>query len=167
MNSTESNQEFSQFLPQKILIYVRASLMLILGGIISIFSLIAPDVQIMSVKNGWLPLAAFIVLLVGLLESFDTYISRDSHRFIINLQFAVMDTIFGVLILFSLGNQVEQIALLIAAYLLVKGVFRFIAALVGGFPHAHSTIIGSLIAIILGIDLDSMAIFFAGRVFSV
>jgi uncharacterized membrane protein HdeD (DUF308 family) len=150
MNSTESNQEFSQFLPQKILIYVRASFMLFIGGIMSVFSLITPDVQMMSVENGWLPLVAFILLLVGLLEWFDTYISRDSHRFIINLQFAVMDSIFGILILFSLGNDIKQIALLIAAYLMVKGIFRFIAALAGGFPHVKSTIVGSLITTILG-----------------
>ena len=147
MNSTESNQEFSQFLPQKISIYIRASLMLIFGGIISIFSLIAPNVQIMSVNTGWLPLAAFIILVVGFLEWFDTYISRDTHRFIVNLQFAVMDSIFGLLILFSLGNDINQLTLLIVAYLMVKGVFRFSAALAGGFPHSYSTIIGSFLSV--------------------
>jgi len=151
MSSTESNQEFTQFLPQKLLIYIRGIIMLILGSVVSVFAIIAPNVQIMSVNTGWLPIPSFIMVFVGVLECFDTYISKNTNRFIINLQLAVLDMVFGMMILFSLGNSVNEVSLLIAAYLMVKGVFRLVAAMAGGFPHAKSTIIGGLIALILGV----------------
>ena len=150
MNKIESKEEFAQFIPQKLLIYIRGFFMLIVGGIISIGSLLAPDVYILSGSNAWLPIAALILLAVGILEFLDTYISRHTHRFIVNLQFAVMDTVFGSMILFGLSHSADRMSMLVAAFLLVKGLFRLISASAGKFPHAKSTITCGLISLFLG-----------------
>ncbi len=150
MNEIKSTTEYSQFIPQKLLLYFRGIIMLILGGLISLGSIFAPDVYMMSSANGWLPAVAYILIAIGILESFDTYISRHTHRFIVNLQFAVMDCVFGSIILFSLDPDVGKLSLMISAFLMVKGSFRLIAASAGKFPNAKTTIIGGLISVVLG-----------------
>jgi hypothetical protein len=150
MNKNDSRKEFSQFLPQRFYIFIRGWIMLIFGSFLSIFSLLAPNVQIMTVDTGWLPIASFMIILIGLLECFDTYLSKQTNRFIINLQFAVMDTVFGVVFLFVLGYGYE-FSFFVVLYLLVKGIFRVFAASIGGFPHRKTTIIGGMISTVLGI----------------
>jgi hypothetical protein len=150
MNKNDSRKEFSQFLPQRFFIFIRGWIMLIFGSFLSIFSLLAPNVQIMTVDTGWLPVASFMIILIGLLECFDTYLSKQTNRFIINLQFAVMDTVFGVVFLFVLGYGYE-FSFFVVLYLLVKGIFRVFAASIGGFPHRKTTIIGGMISTVLGI----------------
>jgi hypothetical protein len=150
MNKNDSRKEFSQFLPQRFYIFIRGWIMLIFGSFLSIFSLLAPNVQIMTVDTGWLPVASFMIILIGLLECFDTYLSKQTNRFIINLQFAVMDTVFGVVFLFVLGYGYE-FSFFVVLYLLVKGIFRVFAASIGGFPHRKTTIIGGMISTVLGI----------------
>jgi len=150
MNKNDSRKEFSQFLPQRFFIFIRGWIMLIFGSFLSIFSLLAPNVQVMTVDTGWLPIASFMIILIGLLECFDTYLSKQTNRFIINLQFAVMDTVFGVVFLFVLGYGYE-FSFFVVLYLLVKGIFRVFAASIGGFPHRKTTIIGGMISTVFGI----------------
>lgn len=153
MNKSDSEKEFSQFLPQRFFIFIRGWIMLILGSSLSIFSLLAPNVQIMSADTGWLPIASFIIILIGLLECIDTYLSKQTDRFIINLQFATIDTVFGAVFLFTLGYTGfgNEISILIIVFLLVKGIFRVFAASIGGFPHRKTTIVGGMISTVLGI----------------
>lgn len=153
MSKIESAEEFTQFIPHKLSIYIRGFFMLIVGSFISMGSIVAPDVHILSGSNAWLPIAALVLLVVGSLEFLDTYISRNTHRFIVNLQFAVMDTVFGAIILFGLSYGADKMSMLVAAFLLVKGLFRLISATAGRFPHAKSTIICGCISIFLGILL--------------
>ena len=128
MNANDFQNDYSQFIPQKNLIFIRGMVMLIMGALISLGSIIAPGVVLLSQSNSWIPIAALIILFVGLLECFDSYISRKSSRFIINLQLAIMDTVFGALILFSVETDPKQGSLLISAFLITKGAFRAIGA---------------------------------------
>lgn len=153
MDNPYSKTKYSQFIPQKTLIYLRGFFMLLLGGLISAASIIAPGVYILSGPNGWLPVAAMILISVGLLECYDTFISRHSERFVVNLQFAIMDTVFGAIILFELHYDAFKLSILIAAFLVAKGLFRFIAAYAGHFPHSKSTLIGGIISFLLGMLL--------------
>ena len=153
MKKLEEQQGYIQFLPQKNLIYLRGYLMLIIGVLISLGSLIAPDVGIMSDQNAWVPIAAIVVLLTGLVEWFDTYISRGSTRFLVNLQFAILDTVFAWLVLFSLGYGAAELAILIIAFLIIKGLFRMIAAYSGQFASVKPTFIGGSVSLLMGILL--------------
>jgi hypothetical protein len=157
MNKSDSRKEFSQFLPQRFFIFIRGWVMLILGSGLSIFSLLVPNVQIMSANTGWLPIASFLIILIGLLECIDTYLSKQTDRFIINLQFATIDIVFGAVFLFTLGyGSYGEISLLIVVFLLIKGIFRVFVASIGGFPHRKTTFIGGMIITVLGILIWSM-----------
>lgn len=151
MHSKHDKSHFSQFLPQKYLIKLRGYTMLIVGSLISIGSLVAPNVMILSVKNAWLPVASFIILFAGLIECFDTFISRKTSRFFVNLQFAILDTVVGTVLFFSLGYDANQLSILIAVFLMVKGLFRVICGFLGEFVNSRSTIIGGSISIFLGL----------------
>lgn len=146
----EQREDLLQFLPQKNLIYLRGYLMLIIGVLISLGSVIAPNVGIMSDKNAWVPIAAIVILLAGLVEWFDTFISRRTTRFYVNLQFAILDTVVAWLILFSLGHGVEELVILIIAFLIIKGLFRFIGAYAGHFSSVKPTMIGGLVSFLMG-----------------
>lgn len=150
---SESREDLIQFLPQKNLIYLRGYLMLIIGVLISLGSVIAPNVGIMSDNNAWVPIAAIVILLTGFVEWFDTYISRKTPRFYVNLQFALLDTVVAWLILFSLGHGVDELVILIIAFLIIKGLFRVIGAYAGHFSSVRPTLIGGLISFLMGLLL--------------
>lgn len=153
MKAEYDKSEYVQFLPQKNLIYLRGYLMLIIGSLISFGSIIAPDVVILAVDNAWLPVAAFLIILIGLVEIIDTYISRHTNRFFVNLQFAILDTVVGFVLFFSLGYEANRLSILIAVFLMVKGLFRFIGAYLGKFANAKSSVTGGAISIVLGFIL--------------
>ncbi len=150
MKTSDAKHEFSQFLPQKGLIYTRGFLMLAIGVLIALGSIIAPNVGIFSFRNAWLPVASFIILVVGCIEGFDTYISRRTNRFFANLQFAILDTTVGWMLFFSLNYPASQLAILIAAFLIIKGLFRLISAYVGQFANGKPAIIGGGISFAMG-----------------
>lgn len=153
MDKTEEKQELTQFLPQKNLIYLRGYIMLIVGILISLGSIIAPDVGILSNQNAWVPVAAMVILLTGLVECFDTYISRGTTRFFVNLQFAILDTVFAWLVLFSLGYGASELVILIIAFLIIKGLFRMVAAYAGHFSSVKPTLIGGSVSLLMGLLL--------------
>jgi uncharacterized membrane protein HdeD (DUF308 family) len=131
---------------------IRGAVMLVLGAILSIFTLFKPDVVILQVRSlSWLPACGFVLLALGLLECFDAFISKALQDFFLNLQNGVLDVVVASLIIFSIGSDSTRLILLISAFLVVKGVFRLTLAYVLGTPHIVSTSIGSLVAIILGL----------------
>ncbi|MCF7971862.1 MAG: hypothetical protein K9L22_11955 [Methylococcaceae bacterium] len=151
MKLEQQKAEFSQFLPQKRLIYLRGYIMLVIGSLISLGSIVSPNVGILSTQNGWLPVAAFVLLMTGVIEAFDAYISRNTPRFLINLQFAILDTVVALVMVFSLGYSVNRLSILIAVFLMVKGLFRLISAYAGAFINAQSTLIGGAVSLVLGL----------------
>ncbi len=151
MKKIEEQQELTQFLPQKNLIQLRGYIMLGIGVLISLGSIIAPDVGMLSYKNAWLPVASFVILLTGIVESIDTYMSRNTSRFFVNLQFAILDTVVGTVLFFSLNYPAYKLSILIAVFLLVKGLFRIIGAYAGQFATTRQTMIGGAVSFLLGI----------------
>ncbi|MGR9053054.1 MAG: hypothetical protein ACU84J_10435 [Gammaproteobacteria bacterium] len=153
MNHTDASSNFDHFLPQRNSLLLRGLLLSITGTILTLFSVIKPDVQIMSQTSSWLPLVAMVILATGIMASLDAYASRNSKDFFINLQIAVLDTVSGILFLTELNKSEEKFILLASAYLLIKGVFRFFAAIKVGFPHAKTAIFGGLLSTLLGLLL--------------
>lgn len=153
MDQKNEIPEFAQFLPQINLIYLRGYIMLIIGGLITLGSFIAPKVVILGFENAWLPVAALLIIVTGFVEIFDTYISRHTARFFLNLQFAIMDTVVGLVLFLSLGYDANKLSILIAVFLMVKGLFRFISAYLGQFTNIKSTLIGGAISFFLGLFL--------------
>lgn len=131
---------------------IRGSLMLLIGVGLVAGTVFQHDVIIMQVRDfSWLPVCGFVVLAVGLLECFDAAIAKELADFFLNLQNGVMDVIVASLIIFSIGGDPARLSLLIAAFLIIKGIFRIILAYVTRIPNIVSTAIGSSISIILGL----------------
>ncbi len=142
---------YLEFRPQRHIIFLRGLIMFSVGSLIAIASLVAQDVYIMSVKMSWLPFATGLLVLVGLAEFLDTYITRNSSRFFVNLQFALLDTVVGFMLLMGLSYPPETLSLLIIVFLIVKGLFRLVGAAVGHFANKKSTMIGGVVSVILGL----------------
>lgn len=151
MKELEEQQELTQFLPQKKLIRLRGYILLGVGVLIALGSIIAPNVGMLSYKNAWLPVASFVILLTGAVESLDTYMSRKTTRFFVNLQFAILDSVVGLVLFFSLNYPAHKLSILIAVFLMVKGLFRVIGAYAGHFATTRQTMIGGAISLILGL----------------
>lgn len=152
-DETTETQDFDHFLPQRNSLLIRGLLLTATGAMLTVFSVVKPDVRIMSQSSSWLPMVAFVILISGVLACLDTYVARHSKEFYINLHIAILDTVFGILLLTELNKSAEKLILLAAAYLLVKGLFRVIAAVNVKFSHASAATLGGMLSAFLGLLL--------------
>lgn len=130
---------------------LRGAIMLILGAALSTASVANPEVMLMHAREfSWLPAAAFVVLAAGVLECFDAAIAREPTGFFIHLPIGVLDLVLGGLIVFSISGDPARLSLMIAAFLLVKGIIRMTLAQAARLPHKTSTVWGASISVILG-----------------
>ena len=58
----------------------RGAMMLVLGSVLSIFSIIAPNVQMLGTSSSWLPFAASLIMLAGILRCVDAYTIKPRTR---------------------------------------------------------------------------------------
>lgn len=131
---------------------LRGSVMLCIGTLLVIAALFKPDVMFMSTRDfSWLPAAGFVVLAVGLLECLDAFMAKELRDFFLNLQNGVFDVVVAILIIFSTGDDPARLSLMIAAFLMVKGILRIILAHATQLPHKTSTIIGAFVSFLLGL----------------
>ena len=130
--------------------------MIVVGTLLTMMTLLTllnPDTTIMSMTNSWLPVVAIFIIVVGLMECIDTFVTRHSQEYFFNLQMATIDIIVGTFVLFEQEKDPYRIVLLVAAFLLIKGIFRVIACYSVNFPNSTSATLGGLVAIMLGLML--------------
>ena len=131
---------------------IRGSLMLVIGILLVIATLFKPDVMLMQVRGlSWLPACALVVLIVGFLECFDASIAKELRDFFLNLQNGVLDVVVAGLIILSIGDDPARLSLLIAAFLIIKGIYRITLVYVAQIPNVVSTTVGAGVSIILGL----------------
>ncbi|MDT8407861.1 MAG: hypothetical protein RQ715_11490 [Methylococcales bacterium] len=145
--------EYNDFLPQRHTIWVRGLALTGVGLLLTFFSLLKPDVYLLSGDNSWLPLIAIVIMITGFMEGLDALLFRQRKEFYLNLQFAVFDTVFGLFFLTELNKTTDKIMLLAAAFLVIKGLFRLLGAYMVRFPNHISAIVGGAISIFLGVLL--------------
>lgn len=101
----------------------RGTIMLSIGALLGLASLSNPDATLLYLAGySWLPAAALVVLAVGLLECLDAALAREQRDFFLHLQNGVLDVIVGGMIVFSVDADPARLVLLIAAFLMIKGV---------------------------------------------
>ena len=133
-------------------LWIRGSLMLFIGVALVAGTLFKHDVIIFQVRDfSWLPVCGIVVLAVGLLECFDAFKARDLADFFLNLQTGVLDVVVRGLIIFTIGGDPARLSLMIAAFLIIKGIFRLTLAYVTQLPNRVSTSVGAVLSIILGL----------------
>jgi uncharacterized membrane protein HdeD (DUF308 family) len=126
--------------------------MLLVGASLAGASVFNPGGSIMHAGDfSWLPLAAFVVLTVGLLECFDAFIAKELRDFFLHLQSGVLDVVVATLIIFSIGGHPDRLSLLLVAYLTVKATVRITLAHATQLPQKSSTLLGAAVSILLGL----------------
>jgi uncharacterized membrane protein HdeD (DUF308 family) len=129
----------------------RGAVMLILGSVLSLFTIMAPNMQMLGTSSSWLPVAASLIILVGILRFVDAYVSSSQSFLLIYFLGSIIDLVCGVVIVFSVGKDVIAFSLLITAYLIIQGLFRIMISYVLRIPNSNSARIGGTITVLLGI----------------
>ena len=130
---------------------LRGALMLCVGIVLVIATLFRPDGMLMNAREfSWLPAAGLVVLVVGFLECFDAAITKELPDFFLHLQNGVLDVVVAGLIIFGINDDPSRLTLLIAAFLMVKGIFRIVLAQVTQLRQKTSTMVGAGVSFLLG-----------------
>ncbi|TAL43342.1 MAG: hypothetical protein EPN89_15955 [Methylovulum sp.] len=127
-------------------------LVIFLMGLILVFaSVLNPDAVVMSARYfSWLPLCGIIILALGLLECLDAFLAKEQRDFFQNLQVGVLDTVVGGLIILSVTEEPARLSLMIAAFLMVRGIVRIVLTYALSLPQIISTAVCGLISILAG-----------------
>ena len=127
-------------------------LVIFLVGLILVFaSVLNPDAVVMSARYfSWLPLCGIIILALGLLECLDAFLAKEQRDFFQNLQVGVLDTVVGGLIILSVTEEPARLSLMIAAFLMVRGIVRIVLTYALSLPQIISTAVCGLVSILAG-----------------
>jgi uncharacterized membrane protein HdeD (DUF308 family) len=142
--------------PEKMITYpwlfmIRGATMFVLGSLLVILTVFNPGVKMLGESASWLPLTSGLILVLGILRCIDAFASQSKSLFLMNMQSGLIDTVCGFIILTSIHEEAVTLALLVAAYLFMQGLFRIIVTFSIAVPNPNSTRIGGIISVILAI----------------
>ncbi len=148
---SERSTELEQYTEKSLWYTSRGVLMIIIGGLIAIMCIIAPNVQMLGEKFSWIPVIGVIVFLVGCLRCLDAYMAKTLQGFLLNMQGGVLDVVVGIFVLFSIDGEPGDLVLLIAGYMVTQGVLRNILLSVVNIRNPKSNRVTGIISVVLGI----------------
>ncbi|MCK5727819.1 MAG: hypothetical protein KAG10_05245 [Methylococcales bacterium] len=129
-------------------------IILMLGLLLALASVAKPNVIIMSARFfSWLPLGGIFILSLGILECVDAFLAKEQRDFFQNLQVGALDFIIGLLILLSVAESLSRISMMIAAFLMVRGLVRIALVSTLDLPQKTLTRIFGGISIATGVML--------------
>ena len=112
---------------------------------------VRPNVIILSARElSWLPASGMVILALGLVECLDAFFAKETRDFLQNLQVGVLDTVIGALIILSVADEAARFSMMIANYLIVRGVVRVTLIYALQLPRAALSSIGGFLSIIMG-----------------
>ncbi len=130
----------------------RGGVMLAIGATLLSTILLSPNIGMMGVLNySWLLFCGYFLLLLGIFEFIEAILAEELLGFLLSMQYALLDIVVGFLIDFNLGNDPSRLALLIAAFLIIKGMGRLIFANVAQLTERRSVSMGAAISVVLGL----------------
>lgn len=153
MLPAEPQANFDHFLSQRNTLFARGLVLSVAGVLLTTLSVLVPGVRIMYQNSSWLPVVAMVILGTGILACFDAFLWRQSKEFYVNLQIGILDTVVGLIILTELNKTADKLILLASAYLLIKGIFRILAAYSVHFSHFTVATFGGLVSVLMGMVL--------------
>lgn len=152
MNLREKFSEFHRYPADWRRLLFQGGAILVAGALLALASLLNPDVSILHARrHSWLPISAFILLGMGLLEFLDAFLARELRDFIHNLQVGALDTVVAAVIILGVGEEPERLSLLIAAFLMTRGMVRITLAYAMQLPLAVSTAGGGIVSVLLAL----------------
>ena len=131
---------------------IQSTTLLLAGCFMALASVVNPDAVVLSARSfSWLPVSGIFIFVLGVLECIDAFLAKQQRDFTQNLQVGVLDVVVGALTIASVSGTVARLSMMIAAFLIVRGMVRigFVYAL--KLPHKFSTTLGGLVSILLGI----------------
>jgi uncharacterized membrane protein HdeD (DUF308 family) len=130
----------------------RGGVMLAIGATLLGTILLSPNIGMMGVLNySWLLFCGYFLMLLGLFEAVEALMAEELLGFLLGLQYALLDIVVGFMIDLNLGNDPARLALLISAFLIIRGLGRLIFANVAELQERRSISIGAAISVLLGL----------------
>jgi uncharacterized membrane protein HdeD (DUF308 family) len=129
---------------------LRGLVMLVLGVLLLMFSMLVPNVEMLGVQSSWILFCSILILIAGVLRAIDAYISDRVALKVMNMQSSIIDLVCGFVILTSLGKTALTLSLIVAAYLMIQGLFRLGFIYLSEIPNPHSARIGGIVSVLLG-----------------
>ncbi len=152
MKLLEKFSRFERFEMNWQRLFGQGCLILLLGFMLALASLLQPDAVIMSASYfSWLPICGMIILSLGLLECLDALLATEQRDFIQNLQVGTLDTVVGALIILGVSDSPQRLSLMLAAFLLVRGMVRIALVYALSLPYKLITLGCGAVSIITGI----------------
>lgn len=131
---------------------IQAVITLLVGCFFGLISAFNPEVMVLNVRGfSLLPVSGMFIFMLGLLECFDAFLAKNQRDVVQNLQVGVLDTVVGALTILSISGNVARLSMMIAAFLIVRGIVRITFVFALKLPNKISTSLGGLISVILGI----------------
>lgn len=124
---------------------------MILGVLLAISSFAKTNTITLSARQfSWLPVSGMVIFFLGLLECLEAYFAKASREFLQNLQVGILDTVVGGLIVFSVSELPQRLSMMIATFLIVRGLVRIALVHTLNLPYMFSTTIFGLISVLMG-----------------
>ena len=150
MNKAIESTEPERFINHPVWFMLRGGIMFVLGSLLLIFTVLAPNMSMLGVNASWLPVSSALILVFGILRCFDAFASNSKTLFLMNIQGSIIDAVCGFVILTNIQADAVVLSPLIAAYLFIQGLFRIIITFSIETPNPKTIRIGGLISLLLG-----------------
>lgn len=129
----------------------RGAMMFAFGSLLLILSVMAPNMQMLGTSSSWIPVSSTIILLAGILRCIDAFASDRQTLVLMNMQGGMIDLVCGFIILTNVGATSLTLSLIVAAYLIMQGLYRFMLTFVIEIPSLNSARIGGSVSVLLGL----------------
>lgn len=152
MNLLEKLFSYERFEMDWRRLLMQGALIVLTGVTLAMASALNPDAMVMTARHlSWLPISGMVILSLGLLECLDAALAKETRDFLQNLQVGVLDAVIGGLIILSVTEEPARFSMMIAAFLIVRGIVRITLVYALRLPHTLSTSLGGLLSIIMGL----------------
>lgn len=152
MNWRDTFSQFGQFGTNPLRLRGRGLVLLCAGALLASASLLNPNAMLMhATEFSWLPAAAWVLLLVGLAECLDAVLAKESRDFFMHLPAGLLDVIVGGLALFSISGNPDRLNLMVAAFLMSKGMMRVVITYGTRLANRTAMLTGAWVSIVLGV----------------
>jgi uncharacterized membrane protein HdeD (DUF308 family) len=96
-----------------------------------------------------------LLLGTGVVEAMSSFVARKWSGFFLHLLAGILDIVIGIYFISHPAAAAETLTLVIAAFFVVGGVYRTIAAIALQFPHWGWSALSGVVTMILGLMLWS------------
>lgn len=133
----------------------RGGSMLVIGATLLSTIVLSPNIGMLGVLNySWLLFCGYFLILLGFFEAVEALMAEELLGFLLSLQYALLDIVVGFMIDFNLGKDPSRLALLISAFLIIRGLGRLIFANIAELEERRAISFGGAISVVLGLMIS-------------